>query len=151
MVNPMWKKFESTGENIEKHRMILMVSACLEHRKTLLRILEGLNLDVVISSSLVQATEFLARQTTALIFCDENLPDGTYHDLLVQRNSGQRIPPVVVAMRDSDWERYLEAIRRGAFDAIRRPFTPTDVELVLIHASRAEDPRAAYHVAAGSS
>jgi DNA-binding NtrC family response regulator len=132
--------------NNEGHRTILMVSACREHRGTLLRIFERLNLDVTVSCSLAQASDVLAHQTTALIFCDENLPDGTYRDLLAQRSSGQKIPPVVVAMKESDWEHYLEAIRRGAFDAIRRPFTPTDVELVLIHADCVEYPGAAFHL-----
>jgi DNA-binding NtrC family response regulator len=150
-MNPVWKKSGPSESNLEKHRMILIVSACLEDRRTLVRIFEELNLNVLICSSLAHATEALDHHAVALIFCDEKLPDGTYRDLLAQRNLGRKIPPVVLAMRDGDWEGYLEAIRRGAFDAIRRPFTPTDVELTLIHAVRVEDQGAAYHVAAGAS
>jgi DNA-binding NtrC family response regulator len=150
-VNPVWKNAEFTEPNIEKYGMILIVSACLDHRSTLARIFEGLNLEVVICSSLAQATDFLAHQTTDLIFCDENLPDGTYRDLLAQKLPGRKNPPVVVAVKESNWERSLEAIWRGAFDVIRRPCTPNDVELVLIHAVRAENPGAAYHSAADCS
>lgn len=145
----VWKNLEPTKPKIEKHQMILVVSASFDHRRTLLRMFEGLNLDAVICSNLAQAKDVLSHRTTALIFCDENLLDWTYRDLFAKRNSRGMVPPVVVTMKDSGWERYLDAIRRGAFDAIRRPFTSTDVELVLIHAMRAEDQGAAYHGTAG--
>ncbi|HXZ12367.1 MAG TPA: hypothetical protein VEG64_08230 [Candidatus Sulfotelmatobacter sp.] len=133
----------------ERYRTLLVVSACLDHRRGLFRILEELNVEAVVCSNLSDAREVLCRQTTAVVFCDENLPDGTYRDLLARRNPGLRIPPIVVIVQSGEWDKYLEAMRSGVFDAIRHPFTPTDVELVIIHALRTQDHEAASAVAAG--
>jgi DNA-binding NtrC family response regulator len=147
-VNPARTKFTTTTSDGQQHRVILLVSGRLDHRRNLQRVFEGLNLDVLVCSNLAQAREVLSHRTPALVFCDECLPDGTYRDFLALRKTGLRIPQVVVTIVNGEWEHYLEVIRRGGFDAIRCPFTPTDVELALIHAMRAEEHRAAYPMTA---
>jgi DNA-binding NtrC family response regulator len=111
---------------------VLVVSSQIEGRRTLTRILEGLPIDITSVCNLAQASEALSKRRMALIFCDEVLPDGTYRDLL----SRQGTPKVVVISPFGDRPDCLEAMRWGAFDVIRSPVQPTDVELAFIHASR---------------
>jgi DNA-binding NtrC family response regulator len=106
----------------------------MEDRTSLLHILDGLSLNVISCSALDQVQEVLSRQEVPLVFCDERLTDGCYRDLLT--SAAGRRPRVVVTIRTGEWDEYLDAMRQGAFDAIRFPLRPTDVELVVLRAMR---------------
>jgi DNA-binding NtrC family response regulator len=122
----------------------LIVSSDLENRKSLLHILENLSLNVISCSALSEAEEVLSRQEVPLVFCDEILSDGCYRNLLSAHKAGQRAPRIVVTIR-GEWDEYLEAIRLGAFDVVRCPFRPTDIEMVIIHAVRESREATAPH------
>src|SRR4051812_39104615 len=114
---------------------VLVASSSMEDRTSLMHILDGLELNVISCSALDQAQEVLSRQEVPLVFCDERLSDGCYRDLLA--SGGNHKPPrVVVTIRTGEWDEYLDAMRQGAFDAIRFPLQPTDVELVVLRAMR---------------
>lgn len=117
---------------------ILVVSASLEHRRTVNKILEELSMQVISCWTLSQAEEALSRRRPNLIFCDERLPDGSYSALLQLNCPGRVPPPVVVLTRTGEWDLYIDATRRGAFDVIRSPWCPTDFELCVIRAVREE-------------
>jgi DNA-binding NtrC family response regulator len=113
---------------------VLIVSDNLEHRRPINRILEALSIDVTCCSTVAQTEQVLALQRPKLIFCEERLPDGGYADIL---NRSARISgETVVLTRTGDWDLYIEATRRGAFDVIRSPWCSTDIELIVIRASR---------------
>jgi len=122
---------------------VLVASSQLENRRALIEVLEGLSADVTSSSSIEQASEVLAKQPIELVFCDDELPDGSYRDLLPAARHRQQGIRVVVITRTGEWEEYLEAMRLGAFDFIRGPMHPTDVELVVSRAQHEQDERAA--------
>ncbi len=117
---------------------ILVVSANLESRRTVSNILEALSVNVIPCSTLAQTEQVLLLQSPSLIFCDERLPDGGYADLLELKLPGGITPPIVVLTRNGEWELYMDATRRGAFDVIRSPWCPTDIELSFIRAVREE-------------
>lgn len=117
----------------------LLVSPSLEVRRPLLHVLEGLSTDVVCCATLVQAEEVLARQSFEAVFCDEHLLDGSYVDLIHSDHFEGRIPRVIVATRFGEWDLYLEALRKGAFDVVRSPWHATDVEMTVIRALREEE------------
>ncbi len=126
---------------------MLVVSADLEDRLALTRILEAQNLEPISCSTLHEALEALGKETVGLIFCDKQLADGTYRDLLsAARGMGSKVP-IVITSRHADWDEYLEAMRLGAFDVIAVPCRPTDVEWMVIQAKRDERSRSR-HVAA---
>jgi DNA-binding NtrC family response regulator len=116
---------------------VLVASSELENRRCLLHILDSLALNAISCRSVDEAREVLDRQEVDMIFCDESLAGGTYRDLL---NSAMRRKglPVIIALHsgDGDWDEYLEAIRLGAFDAVRYPLQPTDIELAVLRAAR---------------
>jgi DNA-binding NtrC family response regulator len=113
---------------------VMIVSDNLEHRRPINKILEALSIDVTCCSNVAQTEQVLALQRPNLIFCEERLPDGGYVDVL---NLSARISgETVVLTRTGDWDLYMEATRRGAFDVIRGPWCATDIELILIRAIR---------------
>lgn len=123
---------------IEDELTVLVVSADLESRRSVTKTLEALSVHVISCSTLNQAVEVLSLQRPHLVFCDERLPDGTYADLLEWKEPGRNPAPVVVLTRNGEWELYMDATRRGAFDVIRSPWCPTDIELSLIRGAREE-------------
>ena len=114
--------------------IVLVVSDRLENRRALTRILDSLPVSVIASWTLAQAQKVLARQEVNIVFCDEILPDGTYRDLLSMRSFSK--PCVVVTAQTSEREDRHEAVVQGAFDVLRYPPEPTDVEFVVIRAAR---------------
>jgi DNA-binding NtrC family response regulator len=134
----------TTYESRSQTRLtILVVSANLESRRAVSRILEALFVQVIPCSTLAQTEQVLSLQRPNLIFCDEQLPDGDYADLLELKLPGRISPPIVVLTRNGEWELYMDATRRGAFDVIGSPWCPTDIELNVIRGVREEKHKAA--------
>jgi DNA-binding NtrC family response regulator len=123
---------------LQNELTILVVSANLESRRTVSKILEALSVNVIPCSTLAQTEQVLLLQRPSLIFCDERLPDGGYADLLELKLPDRIPPPIVVLTRNGEWELYMDATRRGAFDVIQSPWCPTDIELSFIRAVREE-------------
>jgi DNA-binding NtrC family response regulator len=128
-----------TVKILQRYVRALLVTSRLEIRKPLLQILESFSTDVLCCSTLAQAEEVLARQSFEVVFCDEHLTDGSYSSLIHANHFENRIPRVIVATRVGEWELYLEALRKGAFDVVRSPWYATDVEMTVIRALREED------------
>jgi DNA-binding NtrC family response regulator len=121
---------------MQRHLDVLVASPRMENQRALIQILNGLPINVVSSSTLKQTEQLLSQQPIALVFCDENLPDGSYRDLLSARPAEQKTPPVVITTRVGDWEDYLEATRLGAYDMIRCPLQTNDVQSIVTRAIR---------------
>lgn len=123
---------------LQNQLTIVVVSANLESRRAVTKVLEALSVHVIPCSTLAQTEQVLSFQRPNLIFCDEQLPDGGYADLLELKIVGRIPPPVVVLTRNGEWGLYMDATQRGAFDVIRCPWCPTDIELSLIRGVREE-------------
>jgi len=121
---------------MEKQWDTLVVSARLENRRALLRILKGLPINAFTVSTVQQAHEALSSHSIRLIFCEENFTDGSYRDLLAAVHSSPAKTLLVLMLCTGDWEEYLEALRLGAIEVLRCPLQSTDVELTLIRAAR---------------
>jgi DNA-binding NtrC family response regulator len=126
----------------------LVVSERLEHVKSLVRILDGLRINVYVACTLKQAQEILGRQTLGLVFCDERLSGGSYRELLQNGDARGKGSRFVILLQTGEWDEYLEAMRLGAFEVIRCPVQPTDVEMTLINATRDRAQRAAMRMTA---
>lgn len=127
---------------------VLVASSSMENRRSLVRILEPLSLNVLSCSALNQAQEVLSRQEVLLVFCDEFLGDGSYRDLLQVDKVRRGNLRIVVTVSTGEWDEYLEAMRLGAFDTVRFPLQPTDVELVVLRAARESRETMAYRMTA---
>jgi DNA-binding NtrC family response regulator len=126
----------------------LIVSERMEHVHSLVKILDGLAINVYVAYSLRQAQEVLYRQAFGMVFCDERVSGASYRDLLQSGDARRKVAQFVVMLQTGEWDEYLEAIRLGAFEVIRCPVQPTDVEVTLIHATRDQAQKAAMRMTA---
>jgi DNA-binding NtrC family response regulator len=117
-------------------RELLVISGRLENRKTLLRILDELPVLVFSTATVDHAREVLATHSIELIFCEESFPDGTYKDLLKIIRLTQPETHFVLMLYTGEWSEYLEAMSLGAWEVLRSPLQPTDVEFLVNRSTR---------------
>ena len=104
-------------------------------------VVDSKDLSLVPFQSIGEAVEGLARRDVLLIFCENQLADGSYEDLLT---AAKRVNPnarIVVTGLDSDQFDALGFCRArelGAFDVLRKSYGIKDLEWILICAMRDE-------------
>jgi DNA-binding NtrC family response regulator len=116
---------------------ILVASSDLERRRNLMQTLNRQGLDPIGVSNLAECRQVLQKERVGLVFCDHQLADGTYRDVLAASRPTEKLR-LVVTSRHPDWDEYLEAMGSGAFDVIASPCRPRDVEWMVIQAKRDE-------------
>jgi DNA-binding NtrC family response regulator len=121
---------------MERDWNLLVVSARLENKKALLDILRDFPVDVLIASTVAQAQEAMSGHLIQCIFSEENLPDGSYRDVLAAMLGFGLKSPLVLMLCTGEWQEYIEAMKLGAAEVIRSPLQAIDVELALIHMIR---------------
>ncbi|MEN3334397.1 MAG: hypothetical protein V7641_3762 [Blastocatellia bacterium] len=82
---------------------------------------------VEIAGHMATARSLLRAQTFALIFMDLRLPDGTGIDLLDAVKQESPATEVILMTGHGSLEVTIEAIKKGAFYYIEKPFTPDQV------------------------
>jgi DNA-binding NtrC family response regulator len=127
---------------------VLVACAEMGNRNSLIRMLEGMSVSVFSCSTLSQAKEMLSSQKIELVFCDENLSDGSFRDLLRANQIWIGKPHIVVIVDHAEWGEYMEAVQLGVFEVIYSPLYPTDVELAVIRAMRDGVRESFYQVSA---
>ena len=88
------------------------------------------------------ARHLLRRAGPSLVFCEEELSDGTYRDLLRDLARVRRTQLVVISGNSDLDQVYREATALGAFDTIASPCRPADVQWVVIRALQQAQRRA---------
>jgi len=121
---------------------VLVASGNFEHRRSLIRILEELPLNVISVSTFQQAAEVLSRQHISLLFADQQLPDGSYKELLSHTHSAGQTTCVVLTAAASESVDPQEVAKSGVLGTLKYPFHATDVELQVIRAAREEQEEA---------
>lgn len=104
-------------------------------------LLESKDLSLVRFQSIEQACQALAQENVLLIFCENQLVDGTYEDLLTAAKSVKSQARIVVTGVDSDQFDslgYCRARELGAYDVLRKSYGIKDLEWVVICAIRDE-------------
>jgi DNA-binding NtrC family response regulator len=96
-------------------------------------------LEPICCASLQEARMVLVDAAPSLIFCDHQLPDGTYQDLLRMLDKMGKNRLVVITPTADD-DKYEEAVALGAFDVIVSPCRRSDVQWIAIRAMQ-EDRR----------
>jgi DNA-binding NtrC family response regulator len=122
-------------------RQIVVVSLDIESRLTLANILARLGLDAIGTSTVNECRVMLAKENVRLVFCDRDLADGNYRDVVAASRSTRRQPSVVLTGQHGNSDEYHEAIDSGVFGLTASPYHPTDVEWMVIRARRYERKR----------
>jgi DNA-binding NtrC family response regulator len=120
---------------------ILIVSSDQDERLNLSRVLVQHGCEAICACNIREGLESLEKQAVDLIFCDSEFVDGSYREFLNGVRALKNKTRVVVTSRLADWDEYLVAMRLGAFDMIALPCRPTDIQWLLIQASREERNR----------
>jgi two-component system response regulator PilR (NtrC family) len=90
-------------------------------------------LDVTAAPGFVRAKEALATSTEpfALVLTDLVMPDGTGLDLLTIAKERNPATEVIVMTAHSTVEAALDAMRRGAYDFVAKPFQTAELKLLV--------------------
>ncbi len=120
---------------------IVVVSSDMESRRSLATILTGLGLDPICTSTVIECREILATENVALVFCDRDLADGNYRDVLAASHSTRRQPSIVLTGQLGNSDESRAALGFGAFGVTATPYHPTDVEWMVIQAGRYQRKR----------
>src|SRR3984893_3466500 len=121
---------------------IVIASSDPDQLRSLTEILKHQDLEPICTSTVMECRKVLVKETVGLVFCDRNLADGNYSDLIAAGRSVNSRARVVVTSPQADWDQFFEAMRFGAFDVITATYRPKVVEWMRIQARR-DDPKMA--------
>ena len=86
---------------------------------------------VTIASTIAQAEALIARESFDLVMLDVRLPDGDGQQLLERLGALPDRPLVVMMTGHGTIESAVACMRGGAFDYLIKPFSPSQIEIVL--------------------
>lgn len=112
-------------------RRVLVAARNLRGHEEFILILKRHGLDPVSSSTIAESRELLRRETISLVLCEDEVADGNYEEILRDVGGFATRIPVVVFSRLADWDRYLKAMRAGAFDYLPDPCSPAEIQSVV--------------------
>ncbi len=112
-------------------RKILVALSDLAGQKSLAGALGTTGLDAVFTSTLREAREVLGKEQVAVVFCQVELEDGSFRDILDSGETSRHRVPVVVCSSFYDKDVYIDAMCRGAFDFIAYPYAKKEVDWIL--------------------
>jgi DNA-binding NtrC family response regulator len=114
---------------------ILVVDDTAIIRKTLEERLRGKRYAVSTAGSIAEAEKRIAGNSFDLIFLDMELPDGDGRIFIERMSQSSPKPLVVMITANGSVETVVECMRSGAFDYVTKPFSMTQIDLVLKKAS----------------
>lgn len=97
-------------------------------------------LDTTCCASIGEARPKLSGTGFSLIFCEDQLSDGNYQDLLVTPGKPSKARFIVLSSTPELDDKYEEAMRLGAFEMIASPCRKSDIQWIVIRAMQ-EDSR----------
>jgi DNA-binding NtrC family response regulator len=105
-------------------------------RKSLEERLRGKKYAVSTAASLAEAEKRLGAGNFDLIFLDMELPDGDGRVFIEQLSHAEIKPLIVMITANGSVETVVECMRQGAFDYVTKPFSMTQIDLVLKKAAQ---------------
>src|SRR3954469_25094835 len=117
---------------------VLIVDDEKNIRHTLRVCLEAMDADVTEAASTPAALEAIARSTYHVVFLDLRLGTQSGLDLIPQLLADNPNVVIIVVTAYAPVEAAVEAIRRGAWDYLPKPFTPAQIRHLL---AKAENQR----------
>lgn len=94
---------------------------------SLSELLKGRGFVLTSAASGAQAIQHLGQQPFDLVILDLRLPDISGHDIMDFMNSQQADANVIVTSGDRGIEAAIGALKRGAYDYLRKPYSPEEL------------------------
>ena len=116
---------------------MLVISSDVGNSRVIEEVSNSWMLESVVCPSLTEAKSLLGMQGFGVIFCQDQLQDGTYRELLSAVRHPACRTRVVVLISDGDKNRTCrDAMELGAFDVVPSPCAKKDVQWVIIRATQ---------------
>jgi DNA-binding NtrC family response regulator len=113
-------------------RMLAICSP--ENRRAVESAIAEWSLEVCWCLTVQEARRSLRRGNHALVLCQADLPDGTYHDVMKLLMQKLDLIRVIIVSDLHPEQSYSQAIEMGAFDVLSTPYGRTDVQWTIMHA-----------------
>ena len=91
----------------------------------------GEGYEVATATSVREARERLAERTPDLVLCDMLMPDGNGLDLLREIKAHEGGPAVILMTAYTSTKSAIEAMKRGAYDYVPKPFDVDELKVVI--------------------
>ena len=131
----------SRGPGARLFQRILIVDDDPALRESLELLLSAEGYGVSAAESGMKALEILAEHAFDVVLCDVRMPGLDGFDLLPQiRREWPHLPIILMSAHGTE-ELAVEAIRRGAYDYLAKPFQPAEIRLTLRKAAERESLR----------
>ena len=114
--------------------MHVVVVSTGSNREAVVSAMGRWSIEPLCCSGIQQARQLLPRGGRSLVFCEEQLPDGTYRELLRELSRERHTQLVVISSANDLEQIHREASALGAFETIASPCAPADVQWVAIRA-----------------
>ena len=106
---------------------VLVISPEKEHHEKITAAMNHCGVLSICCMKFAEARMFMDKEKFEVVFCHETLPDGDFRGVV----SAAKPIPVVVLSRFAEWDRYLVALRAGAFDYIACPPDSAETERIV--------------------
>jgi DNA-binding response OmpR family regulator len=115
--------------------LILFISAHPRDHEVLCCIIRDRRL-LVHAGTCRKAISFLCTDPVPVVFCERDLPDGTWRDILRHTSELVNPPALIVTSSMADERLWAEVLNLGGFDVLAQPFSEPEVKHVLESALR---------------
>jgi DNA-binding response OmpR family regulator len=110
---------------------ILSVSSISETFAVLCEATGGLDCRIEATGTCESAVRRLSRGDISIVVCEDDLPDGTWRDVLGWVCSCSDPPLLIVTSRLADEHLWAEVLNLGGYDVIARPFNRSETRHIL--------------------
>jgi len=122
---------ETSGSETSARPRILYVGSLPEDRLALNHILDGTQWLLSVVTTCQDAIQRLRTTPVSAIFCESELEDGTWKEILDGLNGCCDAPPLIVTSRMADEYLWAEVLNLGGCDVLAKPFSGREVRHVL--------------------
>jgi DNA-binding NtrC family response regulator len=119
------------GKAMTARRVILVVEDQVKVRRVIAEILEAFGYDARLAGSAADAYTFTKTEHPDAILLDMNLPDANGTQTLDQLRLLRPDVPIIMVTANADLVLAREALHRGAFDYVKKPFDKDRLGQVL--------------------
>lgn len=114
-----------------KARKILVALADLDCKNALVAGLRFTGLEPIFTSTFCETRDVLSREAIAVVFCQPELEDGSFRDIIESHETSRRNVPVVVCAPFYDSKLYIDAMGCGAYDFMAYPYSHKEIDWIL--------------------
>jgi DNA-binding NtrC family response regulator len=137
MQNPL------TGEPYSENRIVLSVSPKQEDHTSLKELLMPW-LATIYEADCLSCAQELIQSGVGVVMCERDLLGGSWLDILELLAGVPNSPPLIVTSRLADDSLWAEALNRGAYDVLQKPFDQQEllrtVNLAWLHWHHGQAP-----------